>query len=123
GLGASRGIFLDSIGLGGGHNAFVNVMVDQGLIGLVAFFSLVGLILWQLIRYTRGTIGYRDAQLLLPLFIGLLVNSLTAEFMAVPANNASLWLFTICAWLSVISRAQKSVDASAAVVDEQAPSV
>ena len=34
GLGATRGLFVESLGLGGGHNAFVNVLVDGGIAGL-----------------------------------------------------------------------------------------
>ncbi len=110
GLGASRGIFLDSIGLGGGHNAFVNVLVDAGLLGATAFVSLLAMVGYSLYRFRPGTHGRRDALLLLPLFCGLLVNSMTAEFMAVPANNASLWLAICVAWISVDLRAQAKLE-------------
>ncbi len=122
GLGASRGIFLDSVGLGGGHNAFVNVLVDQGGIGMAAFLAVIGVILWRLFRYPRGSVGYRESFLLVPLFVGLLVNSMTAEFMAVQANDAAIWLFAIIAWVTVISRAQRSADAAALEADVAAAS-
>ncbi len=112
GLGASRGIFLDTIGLGGGHNAFVNVMVDEGLLGTVAFLLLLGWIGHALWTFKPGTHGYRDALILTPIFCGMLINSMTAEFMAVPANNASMWLFIFVAWISVVHRAQRSDDLS-----------
>ena len=115
GLGSARGIFLDEIKLGGGHNAFINVLVDQGGVGMVAFVAIVAIIFWRLFRFGPGSVGYRESLLLLPLFVGLFVNSLTAEFMATQANNAALWLFMIIAWLTVISRAQDSVDAAARV--------
>ena len=41
GVGASQGIFQEQIGLGGGHNAAVNVAVDLGLVGLVIWLGLV----------------------------------------------------------------------------------
>lgn len=108
GLGASRGLFLDEIGLGGGHNAFVNVMVDVGLVGTTAFVTILVLVGVLLARFRRGTAGHRDAVMLFPVFIALLVNSMTAEFMAVPANNASIWLMLLCGWVTVLCRAQAS---------------
>ena len=104
GLGAARGIFLEQIKLGGGHNAFINVLTDQGGLGMVVFVSLLAVILWRILRYPKGSIGYRESYLLVPLFIGLLVNSISCEFMATQANNAAMWLFMICAWVTVIGR-------------------
>ena len=106
GLGASRGIFLDTIGLGGGHNAFVNVLVDAGLLGTLPFLALLTMVGFALYRFRRGTDGFRDAVLLLPIFCGLIVNSMTAEFMAVPANNASIWLFLFVGWIAVLRRTE-----------------
>lgn len=108
GLGASRGIFLELIGLGGGHNAFVNVLVDAGLLGTIPFVALVLMIGTTLFRFPRNSPGGRDSLLLLPIFCGLLVNSITAEFMAVPANNASIWLYIFCGWIGVNRRATTS---------------
>lgn len=108
GLGASRGLFLDSIGLGGGHNAFVNVMVDVGVVGTTAFITILVMVGVLLLRFRRNTAGYRDALMLLPIFVALVVNSMTAEFMAVPANNASIWLMLLVGWVSVLCRAQVS---------------
>ena len=108
GLGASRGLFLETIGLGGGHNAFVNVLVDAGLLGTIPFLALLTMVGGTLFFFRRNTPGGRDTILLLPIFCGLLTNSITAEFMAVPANNASIWLFIMCAWIGVCQRAQVS---------------
>ena len=112
GLGASRGLFLDSLKLGGGHNAFVNVLVDVGVIGFAAFVAVLTFIVCKLWRYRRGTFGHRDALILLPVFVALLVNSITAEFLAVPANHASLWLMMLCGWIAVLDRADRSYTAA-----------
>ncbi|HEY1740815.1 MAG TPA: O-antigen ligase family protein, partial [Acidimicrobiia bacterium] len=71
GLGAARGIFLEQIKLGGGHNAFINVLTDQGGLGIVVFVSLLGVMLWRMFRFQKGSIGYRESYLLVPLFVGL----------------------------------------------------
>lgn len=46
GLGASRGIFLDETGLGGGHNALVNVAVDLGFVGAAVWLALLAVLVW-----------------------------------------------------------------------------
>jgi O-antigen ligase len=112
GLGASRGIFLEEIRLGGGHNAFINALVDTGLVGLCALLAILGLVFWSLWTFRRGTVGYRDSLLLLPLMVGLCVNAMTAEFLAVPANTASLWLIVIVGWIGVLHRAEASIRAA-----------
>lgn len=112
GLGASRGLFLALVGLGGGHNAFVNVMVDAGLFGLVPFFALLVVLGALMLRLQRANPGRRDVLLLAPIFVGLLANSMTAEFMAVPANTASMWLLIIVAWVAVLQRANRGVAAA-----------
>ncbi len=112
GLGASRGIFLEDIRLGGGHNAFINALVDAGGVGLLSFLAVLVILVATLWRFQRGTPGHRDALLLLPVMVGLLVNSMTAEFMAVPANNASLWLFIAVAWATILQRANASYAAA-----------
>lgn len=108
GLGASRGIFLDSIGLGGGHNAFVNVLVDGGLLAMVPFLAMLAFLLVAALRFRAGSPGRVDSLLIVPIVAGMLVDSMTAEFMAVPANNASIWLLVLIGWVSVLRRAERS---------------
>jgi O-antigen ligase len=110
GLGASRGIFLEEIRLGGGHNAFINAMVDAGTIGLLGFVALIVILGWTLWHFRRGTPGHRDALILFPLLVAIVVNSMTAEFAAVPATTASIWLLVMVAWTSVLQRADTSYE-------------
>ncbi|CUU55404.1 O-antigen ligase [Parafrankia irregularis] len=106
GLTASRGIFLDAIGLGGGHNAFVNVLVDGGAIGALLWLALLGGIvvalrgLWRRIRPDERA----DLTLLTALLLFLLFDGLTAEHMAAPANVANILLAVIVGWTGALTR-------------------
>ncbi|MCB1772849.1 MAG: O-antigen ligase family protein, partial [Gammaproteobacteria bacterium] len=60
GLTASRSLFLDDTGLGGAHNAYINVMVDVGLVGLFFWGGLLVLVTvgaWRLRHRVRRTAG------------------------------------------------------------------
>lgn len=102
GLSATRGLFLDSIGLGGGHNAFVNVLVEGGMVGLALFGSLLVSIITCAIALTRLPAPRPEAALLLSLMVFFLIDGLTAEMVAAPANVASVWLYVIVAWVCVL---------------------
>ncbi|MBX6390235.1 MAG: O-antigen ligase family protein, partial [Frankia sp.] len=107
GLTASRGIFLDEIGLGGGHNAFVNMLVDGGLIGLVLWLALLVALVATLCRRwspaARGA-GRADATLLAALLVFLLIDGQTVEYLAAPANVANIWLFVLVGWAGALTR-------------------
>jgi len=104
GLTASRGLFFETVGLGGAHNALVNVMVDAGVVGVVVFVA----ILWTLVRSARSLRGVNpvgdDIPIVLGVFTFLIVNSFTAEYMATPANTANIWLFVLVGWVGVLHR-------------------
>jgi O-antigen ligase len=104
GMSAARGIFYDEIGLGGGHNAFVNVLVDGGFVGLLIFVLLLLELAVQLIARARLREARVDAGMLLGLVTLLVVDGLTAEMMATTANVASVWLFVAIAWTRVLGR-------------------
>jgi exopolysaccharide production protein ExoQ len=104
GMSAARGIFYDEIGLGGGHNAFVNVLVDGGFVGLLIFVLLLLELAVQLIARARRREARADAGMLLGLVTLLVVDGLTAEMMATTANVASVWLFVAIAWTRVLGR-------------------
>jgi hypothetical protein len=57
GLTASRGLFLDSIGLGGGHNAVVNLLIDNGVLGALVWLTLLVTILVTATRLSRTRPG------------------------------------------------------------------
>jgi hypothetical protein len=104
GLTASRGIFFDTVGLGGGHNALINVMVDAGAFGVVVFLSLIGVLI-RSARSVQHRPGVGDD---VPIILGalgfLIVNSVTAEFMATPGNVANIWFLVLVGWVVVLIR-------------------
>jgi O-antigen ligase len=57
GLTASPGLFLDSIGLGGGHNAAVNLLIDNGVLGALVWMTLLVTILVTATRLSRTRPG------------------------------------------------------------------
>ncbi|MFN8076557.1 MAG: O-antigen ligase family protein [Kineosporiaceae bacterium] len=105
GLSASRGLFLDEIGLGGGHNIIVNLLVDQGGLGIVAFVLLVSTLFVTfrtlIVRERNLVSDYRiDIAMLFSILVYLLVDGMTTEYLAAPANGASGWLIIIIVWSS-----------------------
>ena len=106
GIGASRGIFLDETGLGGGHNALVNVAVDLGAVGLLVWLSLlltIAVTTWRL--STSGAAGIScDRALILSVMAFLVVDGGTFEGLGAMANESNTWLFVLVAWVAVIGR-------------------
>ncbi|NLA35763.1 MAG: O-antigen ligase family protein [Actinobacteria bacterium] len=102
GLTASRGVFYDKIGLGGAHNAFVNVAVDGGLLGLGLWLALVVAIGVGIARLQR--IRHADAPLLGGTLACLLVNGLTVEGVGTGTGVSALWLLILGAWVGVLQR-------------------
>lgn len=103
GLGASRGLFYDETGLGGGHNALVGVLVDAGAIGLVAFVTLVVTYGIRAARL-RGPSGRTTRPLLLGFLAFSVVNGATTEGLSAPANVSAVWLFLAASWVVVSTR-------------------
>jgi exopolysaccharide production protein ExoQ len=104
GLTASRGLFFETVGLGGAHNALINVMVDAGLFGVVTLtVLLVTLVRWARAVRWVGPVG-DDVPMILGAITFLLVNSFTVEFMAFPGNAANIWLFLLVGWVAVLHR-------------------
>lgn len=102
GLTASRGVFYDEIGLGGAHNAFVNVAVDSGITGLVLWLALVVAIGVGIARLQR--IRHADAPLLAGVLACLMVNGLTVEGVGTGTGVSALWLLILGAWVGVLQR-------------------
>jgi O-antigen ligase len=101
GLTAARGLFFERTGLGGGHNAGLNVLVEAGLAGFVWWLAMlvgIGIALRRLFRYTASRL---DAALLTSVFACLVINSLTIDGLGAPANGASTWLLLVLAWVIV----------------------
>ncbi len=104
GLTASRGLFFDAVGLGGAHNALVNVMVDAGVFGIISGAVVIIVLIRSARSVPRSTATGGDVPLILGGIAFLLVNSFTVEFLGTPANVANIWLFILVGWVMVLRR-------------------
>jgi O-antigen ligase len=107
GLGASRGLFLQDIGLGGGHNAFINALVDSGAVGTAIFTCLLLALCAVLLDLARRPGSRADAGMLLGILVCFLVDGVTTEGLAAPANVSGIWLFVLIAWAEAVRRDQR----------------
>jgi len=98
GLGATRGLFLDTLNLGGAHNAFVNVLVDGGIAGLVWWVATLVCVLAATRRLARVAHWRAEMPIMAGILAALLVNSITVEGLAAVANVSSMWLVIIIGW-------------------------
>ena len=108
GLSASRGLFLQSTGLGGAHNAFINVAVDIGLLGLLVWTAWLVRLLYVIgtVDRTMTSLSRLDRALPLGIAVLLLVHSLFSEGLGATSNVAGDWLFFLTTWTVVLTRAQ-----------------
>jgi hypothetical protein len=106
-MGATRGFFLDSVGLGGGHNALVNLMVDCGAVGAGLWLALVGTVLVVAARAPRTAGARWDRAAIFGVMAFLLVDSVFTEGPGVAASVGSTLLFVLTAWATVL-RAETS---------------
>lgn len=104
GFTADRGLFLDTTGLGGGHNAIINLLVDTGLVGTAIWFALlIGLGLTAYRLRPRGLAT--DRGLVLALLVGMFANSMFTDELGAPANAMCTWLFVLLAWAGILRNA------------------
>ncbi len=108
GMTASRGLFFDDVGLGGAHNALVNVAVDGGIIVTAFWLGLIGAVLVSLRRLWKATAEV-DTILVTGVMATLLVNGLTTEGMGSGNGISALWLLICAAWVGVLQRRRGSV--------------
>jgi hypothetical protein len=92
---------LDSIGLGGGHNAVVNLLIDNGILG-ARMADLAGddpadrdtaVKNPPALRVDRGTV--------LSLMLAMIANSVFTQELGAPANVAYTALFIVIGWLKL----------------------
>jgi exopolysaccharide production protein ExoQ len=103
GMGATRGLFLDSTGLGGGHNALVNALVDTGLVGAALWLAMVLTVVILAALVPASVAGARwDRALILGIMVFLLTDSIFTDGPAAAANVASTWLLIMVAWVDVL---------------------
>jgi exopolysaccharide production protein ExoQ len=112
GLMATRGVFLEETGLGSAHNALLEVVINTGLVGSIAWLVIVGVVGWSLYDlWARSERHHLDVPLLVGVFVFLLVNGLSTEGPGLPANVQSAWLLAIAAWVGVLRRRARHADA------------
>ena len=120
GFNSAKGVFFDETGLGGAHNAAINVMIDVGLAGLIWWVALIVGCLVVLGRLRGGErrsptlllgatgTARSDHLVLIGLFTAMLVNSITTEGLGAGVNVSAIWLFVVAAWLTVLDRDQRN---------------
>lgn len=120
GFNSAKGVFFDETGLGGAHNAAINVMIDVGLAGLIWWVALIVGCLVVLGRLRGGErrspmlllgatgTARSDHLVLIGLFTAMLVNSITTEGLGAGVNVSAIWLFIAAAWLTVLDRDQRN---------------
>ena len=101
---SARELFLESVGLGGAHNAYIEVLVSAGIIGgvlmmAVLVFTGVGI---------HRLVGHPDQGLLAGLFATQLVTGLTAQYWAQAGTGSNVWFFVLIAWVVVARRETES---------------
>jgi O-antigen ligase len=104
GFTASRGIFYDEVGLGGAHNAAINVMIDVGIVGLIAWVGFLACTSVAARRaYVRASTR-ADAIIVIGILACLFVNSLTTEGLGSGVSVSAMWLYLTAAWVVVLKR-------------------
>jgi O-antigen ligase len=99
GLTAARGLFYEQVGLGGGHNAFVNVLVEGGITAVFWWLGALVLLGVECRRLFLDPRSRTDAPLLFALYVTLLCNSLTIDGIGAPANASVTWLAVLIGWV------------------------
>ncbi len=104
GVTSSRGIFYDELGLGGGHNAVVNVFVELGLVGIIVWFGLVISLVYGIAKlpYHQYPKLRGGRALLLGVITFLMVDGIFFDGPGSVCNVASTWFFCCIAWLGVL---------------------
>jgi O-antigen ligase len=106
GVTSSRGLFYDETGLGGGHNAVINTLVELGIVGIAVWGTLIWLVvrgIWRLPR-TGSEQLIIDRALLLALMAFLVVDGMFYEGIGAVTNVASMWFLMCLAWMRTVQR-------------------
>ncbi len=115
GFTSAKGVFFDETGLGGGHNALINVMIDTGLLGLIWWGMLIGAAIavlnrqWAHRRVSPSRSGAAgsaraDHLIIMGIVVASLLNSITTEGLGAGVNVSAIWWFIIVAWLAMLDR-------------------
>lgn len=115
GFTSAKGVFFDETGLGGAHNAVINVMIDAGLAGLIWWCLLLGASMVVLNRQwahrrvspTRsGAAGtaHADHLIMMGIYVASIINSVTTEGLGAGVNVSMIWWLVTVAWLGALER-------------------
>lgn len=104
GVGSTRGMFVESTGLGGGHNAVVNLMVDLGAVGVLAWLATLLATLYWFAVSRRTFAMRRDRAIGVAVLVTLLVDGMFFEGLGGPTNIAAAWLAILVGWASVLQQ-------------------
>jgi len=95
-------VFLDNFGLGGAHNAFVEVLVNSGMFGIFWWLALLFLAVRGAARL--GAERFADGPLLLGVLMTLVVNGLTDGGLGLGATVHGVWLAVAVGWVVAADR-------------------
>lgn len=104
GVGASRTIFVDEAGLGGSHNAALNVLVDTGVLGLILWVALIIGSAATVLRWRPDDRHRTDRALWVGALVVLLVNGLTAEGLGAVASVGWIWFMVMVTTAAQIAK-------------------
>lgn len=121
GVGASHVLFLDQTGLGGAHNAYLNVTVDLGVLGLLVWFAILISTGTTAARLGIDTADFQvERALILALLACLLVNGMSNGGLGDESNVSADWMFLLAAWSTVRKRdVQLRLNSRQGVVESQ----
>ncbi|MEJ5912811.1 O-antigen ligase family protein [Pseudokineococcus sp. 1T1Z-3] len=119
---ASRMIFYEETGLGGGHNAVVNVLVELGVVGLLVWAALVVVLVLRVRALPRaaGRGLSVDRSVVLGVVAFLMVDGVVYEGAGAVANVAITWLVLCVGW-SVAAEREARTGTPAAAGDRPWP--
>lgn len=117
GFTAGRGVFFKDTGLGGAHNAYINVIVDVGLIGMVFWSGIIAATFVSLMRASaarrrRGRPTGFDEVTIAGLLVAMLVNAVTTEGLGGGVSALAFILFLVGGWSAVVEREARKPAAS-----------
>jgi len=95
GTGSSRSIFYEDTGLGGGHNAAINVFADLGLVGLAVWLLILMWAVLLVVRTRSQGSFVMEKGLWLGIFVCLAIGGITYEGIGATTNTAAIWLFLL----------------------------
>lgn len=117
GFTAARGVFFEQTKLGGAHNAYINVVVDLGLVGLFWWIGLIGMIVAGVVRLRKrsqrmwwASAARFDVITIVGIMICQLINGLTAEWLGNGISVGAMMLFVTGAWVIFATDAVDAVD-------------